>query len=821
MFEKSVENTNKKRNDKLKKTKKIIFIIALIIIASGINIITWDTVKSIPLFKSSENTEANIELYATLEKTTDEVVEYFIPEMEILDNIQLRFISSLEINEQTDNGNLIIELNNEEDEQIWNTEISIGQIADLQYETYSVDLKLDTEKVYHWIIYWEKPDKSNGLINYPLTNARLLENKKCIYNGTEVNQDIDIIYQYKYYDTKSFRIIICIDIFSLLLGIFLYNKFYTKKVKRNGILQKAIWMVIPVAMYVLYELIVGNLFTIKGKYLCINIIIFYYFYIMSMLVIGRVRIASMIYMTILSIFSLIEYYVLLFRGRPFVLEDLTNARTAATVVGTYNFQILVETAVYLLIILNIIMIIYFSTELYLPKSFKRSGCGIGMCIFLFVCVNTRFLQTIHAEQINFWDINSDYQNKGSWYTLILECQYNNIKRPKGYSAKNVQSIVNDDESASIIEIKPENIIVIMNESFADLNHISKVKTNTEVLSHWNSITDNVTKGWLQVPVFGAGTAESEYEMLTGNTKQFLALGSTAYKLYCHDPEYSLTWTLKNQGYKTIALHPYYGDNWERTTVYPKMGFDQFISAENWGEETDNIRWCASDTSAYKKVEELIANKEKGEKIFTFLVTLQNHGGYGEDSLCGYESKVALDYNQKFPFAETYLSLIEESDNAFNELIEFYKTNDEPTMIVMFGDHYPALDEKFYEELYGKELNELELEETQLMYQTPYMIWTNYERESNLNIDMSANYLSSYILKEAGLELTSYNQFLLDLQKELNIIGMGAVCDSNEKWYDIDELPDKYNELINNYRILQYNNVVDRKHLCTDIFSLTD
>ena len=623
------------------------------------------------------------------------------------------------------------------------------------------------------------------------------------------------------FKSSKLGIIIFMDLISLLLCDVLISKEYKKRLKKLCHVQKIIWALIPSVMYVIYELIVGNLFTIKGKYLCINIIIFYYFYIMLIFIIGYARIAAIIYLVILSILSLVEYYVLLFRGSPFMLKDIINIRTAATVTGTYEFQVPIKTAVCLFIILDLIMIVYFSNEVYWAKRVKRIVCGGSMCIFMLICTNTNFLQTIKAEQINFWDINSNYQDKGSLYTLILECQYNNIKKPKNYSVKEVENIALENKIADCDETQPENIIVIMNESFADLDHIAKVKTNTNVLSHWYSITDNVTRGWVQVPVFGAGTAESEYEMLTGNTKQFLALGSTAYEIYSHAQEYNLAWTLKSQGYKTIALHPYYGSNWNRSFVYPKMGFGEFISAENWGEETENIRWCASDSSAYKKIKELIDNKQKGEKIFTFLVSFQNHGGYGEDSLCGYEPDVTLNYDKKYPFAETYLSLIKESDNAFNELIEYYRSKDEPTMIVMFGDHFPSLDEGFYEELYGKELDYLELEETQLMYQTPFMIWTNYERKSCANLEMSANYLSSYILREAGLKMPLYNQFLLSLQEKINVIGMGAICGSDKKWYDITELPAQYNDLINDYKILQYNNVIDHSHLCKNVFALEE
>ena len=132
---------------------------------------------------------------------------------------------------------------------------------------------------------------------------------------------------------------------------------------------------------------------------------------MLIFIIGYAQIATIIYLVILSILSLVEYYVLLFRGSPFMLKDIINIRTAATVTGTYEFQVPIKTAVCLFIILDLIMIVYFSNEVYLAKRVKKIVCGGSMCIFMLLCTNTNFLQTIKAEQINFWDINSNYQDK--------------------------------------------------------------------------------------------------------------------------------------------------------------------------------------------------------------------------------------------------------------------------------------------------------------------------------------------------------------------------------------------------------------------------
>lgn len=140
------------------------------------------------------------------------------------------------------------------------------------------------------------------------------------------------------------------------------------------------------------------------------------------------------------------------------------------------------------------------------------------------------------------------------------------------------------------------------------------------------------------------------------------------------------------------------------------------------------------------------------------------------------------------------------------------------MIVMFGDHWPSLDWGFFSELVGQDFGTLDLFQVQETYKTPYIIWTNYPSESTQE-NMSTNYLGSYILEQAGLEMTVYNKFLLQLKEKLPIIGIGAVCDSEGNWYSMDSLPEEYAELIEEYKVLQYNNVVDRKHRVDSIFEL--
>lgn len=164
----------------------------------------------------------------------------------------------------------------------------------------------------------------------------------------------------------------------------------------------------------------------------------------------------------------------------------------------------------------------------------------------------------------------------------------------------------------------------------------------------------------------------------------------------------------------------------------------------------------------------------------FCVTIQNHGGYDPANNEKFVPDVKLSYDQEYPDAEIYLSLAKKSDTTFMKLLDFFSDVDEPTMIVMFGDHWPSLDRGFFSELMGQDFDSLDLIQKQETYKTPYVIWTNYPSESSEE-DMSINYFGSYILQQTGLEMTTYNKFLLQLKEKLPIIGIDAVRDAEGNW----------------------------------------
>lgn len=508
-----------------------------------------------------------------------------------------------------------------------------------------------------------------------------------------------------------------------------------------------------------------------------------------------------------------------------MIQDIRSAVTAAKVVAGYHFDIVPLSAIYLTIMILVLGMILYLPNIRLVRLHvvRKMTVIAGGAVAVFLLTDEGFIDQFPAMSFNQWDIEDNYEEKGYIMALLSEMKYCRRKAPENYAAEDIQQIVErylTDIPQYTFNVKPPtNLIVIMNESWTDLRTIGSFDSCDTIMPYIDGLTDNTIKGFLHMPVYVAGTANSEYEVLTGNSMHFIGLPYTPYQLFISDPEYGMASTVKSQGYRAIALHPYIANNWNRSLVYPRMQFDKFYALENdWPKEyREKIRWCISDRASYTMLIEQYKEKEKpDELLFSFLVTMQNHGGYNQEN---YESTIEWNYSDEYPLTEQYLSLVRETDAAFQYLIEYFATVDEPTMIVMFGDHLPSIEESFYEMLLGCNWNECSGLDNQKLYITPFVVWANYDIEEELNVEMSSNYFGSYILQLAGLEMSDYQRCVLAFAEELPVIGMGMVMDHNGNWYDLYAMPDRLKQIYKDYEILQYNNVFDKKNRTAGLFTI--
>lgn len=547
---------------------------------------------------------------------------------------------------------------------------------------------------------------------------------------------------------------------------------------------------------------------------------------------NRIGIAGIIVSVILTVFGLVNHFVLNFRGTPFVPLDFLGIGTAANVAKNYDFTPTCQMVISGLMLAVMILLgvrVKYKNKVKRKAAMRSVYTLATFAAVIFVFYGTPFLSSLNITA-NLWNQLSGYQQQGSVVSFWLNTKTLFVNQPAEYSAEKVEEIANQTtdtvekteagESAGQSGKKP-NIIAIMNETWSDLSVVGNgFEASEDPLPFYHSLTENTIKGNLYVSIYGNGTSNSEFEFLTGNTLAFLPSGCNAYEQYIREETSSLVSTLAEQGYSRTAVHPYFGNGWNRDTVYPLLGFEHFYDIDYFS-QNNLMRRYVSDSDNYKKVIELFENRNEEEPFFLFNVTMQNHGGY-DTQYYNFPETVTLpgDTEGKYPKTQQYLSLMKETDKAFEELVEYFSNVDEPTIIVMFGDHQAKIEQEFYEDVLfgGKSISDLSIEENQQRYITPFVIWANYDIEEQYIDKISANYLSSLVLETVGLEMTPYNKYLTSLYEELPVINAVGYIDKNGTYYDYKD-DSQYSSMLEDYKILQYNNMFDKTDKQDDVFSL--
>lgn len=511
------------------------------------------------------------------------------------------------------------------------------------------------------------------------------------------------------------------------------------------------------------------------------------------------------------------------RGEPFQFIDMFSIGTAMAVAGKFTFVMSRQLMTAIIIVLCVLgMYLQLPDASIARKVWGRilirggvAGFMIGM-YFFYLNVNWNGNLGILTD---LFAPTKTYKKYGTTVGFFCVAKYMRLTPPDGYSVEGIKEIAEKAEEEMVpndtTDVKPVNIIAIMNESWADYRMVGDFQTNKEVMPYYDSMSENTIKGHTLVCIRGGGTAKSEYEFLTGNSvKRFP--GMVPYVSYFLHDQYSLVTTLKSQGYEAIAMHPYKRTNWNRPAAYRLLNFDEFLAEEDFEEDTDRIRSFISDRGNYEKIVKMVEEKENpDDKLFLFNITMQNHGGYESET---YHGTIHVDgYEEEA--VTNYLSLERDSDDALKYLIEHFKTVEEPTLILMFGDHYPDLPEEFTEYISGKKYDDLPIEEKEMYFSTPFFIWANYDIPEMDGIQTSNNYLGTMMLEQTGLEMAPYNYFLKNQQEQIPALNHLGYMDADGTFHTWQEGEEE--ELVQewNYECLQYNNLAEKRRRLDDFFTV--
>ncbi len=735
-----------------------------------------------------------------------------------LESIDLFFVNRAD--ELICDGLIEIKIISEDDVVIFEKKLTY---AELEFEKYySIPVNLTLEKKHTYIINVGcTPDSSGNMVTlgYCTNEEQLKENQSFWIKRDNVEQlqDKQLLIAYTYKDviesSAAFKVLILAMLTMFGIGIGLPDKKFVKIIAGLFLMIAAPW-------------ILGRrleLLTIDTNFLLPNALlwncgIMLMLEVIVLLCTCSFRWSIVLTNTFLGILYTVNYFVLMYRGVPLKFNDFMAIGTAAEVVGEYDFT--PNTHLTMIWCLIIVFIVYgwqcgntFSLVKYIKEKrvLKVVGfilsfiAGIVLCIGMFYnLLWTDFLVNKGFVKFSGFDQQMIYHFNGYIVSSCIDIQASRVYEPEGYSEERVREIIEEMENVSYTQEEVEDlphIIMIMNESFSDLRLLGDLEISQENMGFFYGLKENTIRGIARASVLGGGTANSEFEVFTGVSLGLLPTSYYGYQQGMYKERNSLISLLNDTGYTTYSIHPESSKNWNRDSVYKKLGFDYSYWKEDFDEECTHIHNGISDIDTYYMVEEVFENLEAGEKMFLFDLTMQNHGGYVNSDI----ERTVTSVNVACPEADVYLSAIKKSDEAFEYLINYFSNIDEKVMICMYGDHQPSFsDETFKENLYKQTEGLGEIDKILNPYIVPFIIWTNYDIEEKQDYDISLNYLGAFLAKTAGVPLNPFFDFLNYYMEKHPIITVNGYKDDAGNWCSWSGNND---ELID-YRIMQYNYMFD-------------
>ena len=612
------------------------------------------------------------------------------------------------------------------------------------------------------------------------------------------------------------------------------------------------WFVLaPFAVY--FSLLYMNASKFSIKFFELNrialVLTFVFLFLLETAVLiltGSIRFAVVTMAVLIAALGIANSFVISFRGMALSAADLFSLGAAASVASEYTYELDWYMYMELLCTLAICM---FSLKLHggrilhpaLRAAVLVLWCGIAGS-FYYLCCRTDFLEQ-HDIRSQGFTHQLRYKNYDMIFTTLTTCFYLSVEKPEGYSLDKVKEIaapyltdgknkaVSDDKNtastsgnaaanAAIATGETPNLIVIMNESFADYTSIGKgLDLSEDCMPFIHSLTENTIKGTAYVSIFGGNTPNSEYEFLTGNTMGFLPASSVGFNLFVRGNLPSIASELKSQGYETLAMHPYRGTNYRRNLVYPQIGFDTFYTRDDFTQAKYIRSYISDDTLAQRIITEFNKHEESTDTpLFSYNVTIQNHGGYFASNTRNLDLDITVEDPEVDQTKTTlYVNLIRESDQMLQNLVNYFEDKEAPTVIVMFGDHQANLGDDTYEYLVGDE-DEISREERMEKYKVPFVIWANYDIPEETIERTSLNYLCSILADRLDFPMTGYQKYLLALSEKIPALCAQGYWGDDGNYYELEDESSPYHDLINEYNILEYNDIFGGKDRDLEFFA---
>ncbi|MBR4949596.1 MAG: LTA synthase family protein [Clostridia bacterium] len=544
----------------------------------------------------------------------------------------------------------------------------------------------------------------------------------------------------------------------------------------------------------------------------LTLIIYAFFLFIS----RRTWVAALILGGVYQIAGIVNYIKVDLNGDPFVPMDFSMTGNMGELLSFVN--VIMPWWGYLMpvfMVLYIGLIILWDKKL--PKGKVSIVCRIVGVVILPIILVT-FLLPKNVEKnfekfgMNFADTglqSSNYRANGFLGGFYLNIATMQVAPPEGYAKDAVNEILKDYPETD--SEKDPDIIVFLCESYWDVRKLEGVTFSTDPLYFYDELCkrENAYGGTIYSTALGGGTVRTEFDILTGLTTDYLPAGASPY-LYPSSKVPSYVSTYKDNGYKTIALHPYDKSFYNRNKAYPYIGFDEFYGQEELIELLGNVTYERGYFSDDSFVDAIISqlNKNEKEETFLFALSMENHQTYYPLEEYDIEVTCPSMEEELLGTVNTYAQGVYHSSKALEKLINYIDNREKETILIFFGDHLPTLGGNyaayratgyFKDEEYGHE-------QRKSMYGTPYVVYGNYDLEDGVFQKGGKNEISTYYLLSAaalsgGLDRSPYMNWLLDQHKEIPYYNVRLLMEET----------DKITNLKNAHKLITYDRLIGKRY----------
>lgn len=460
------------------------------------------------------------------------------------------------------------------------------------------------------------------------------------------------------------------------------------------------------------------------------------------------------FFTIISIFwlgiGIINGVILTQRMTPFTVKDLSNLNDGLTIVTNYlsNYEIIGAIAAGLIAVGLLVLLFIKGPQKRDGVKRKRNLVAV-LLVIAFTFLSSSFVIRAGIVQTFFGNLAYAYRDYGVVYCFVNTWLNTGISKPDGYSKEEILSIFDKkelgDDNAMLLTQKDEdeehpNILFLQLESFIDPMTIQSITLSQDPCPNFRRLMQTYSSGELTVPACGAGTANVEFEVLTGLSVKFFGPGEYPYKAVLKEKTgESLAYDLDSLGYTSHAIHNHRAVFYNRNSVFANMGFDTFTSVEYMKNVEKTPKNWAKDDVLTECITDALDSTDGRDMIYT--ISVQGHGKYPAEQVLQnptIEVTAAPSEELKWKY-EYYVNQIYEMDQFIKALTDTLAKREEPTVLVMYGDHIPALD-----------MTEDDLESGNL-YGTQYLIWNNMGLKKD-DENLHAYQLAAHVMEMLDMQV---------------------------------------------------------------------